>query len=388
MKIVSAHEKTVALSSSMRNAGIAFAAMTASALALVSDVTRGGKPVVGLAFDSIGRYGHGGLLRERFLPRLLNAEAREYRDEARDNVDPFKVWGLVMRDEKPGGHGERPAAVGLIDAALWDLVAKIEGKPLWRVLADRFHGGDALTRVPVYASGGHYRPTNDLAELGAELKHARALGYTRMKIKIGGAPLADDRRRIETALGILGGGKALAVDCNASLSREAAQALLAALAPYDLAWVEEPVDPLDYESYAALAAGSKLSIGTGENIFSAADTRNLLRYAGLRPDRDWLQMDISLSYGIVEYLRILARLEEHGWSRTRCLPHAGHFLSLHAVAGLGLGGHEAAPDAASLFGGYADGTLVEEGFVRPGDAPGVGIEAKANLYAIFRDMLA
>lgn len=388
MKIVSAHEKTVALSSSMRNAGIAFAAMTASALALVSDVTRGGKPVVGLAFDSIGRYGHGGLLRERFLPRLLNAEAREYRDEARDNVDPFKVWGLVMRDEKPGGHGERPAAVGLIDAALWDLVAKIEGKPLWRVLADRFHGGDALTRVPVYASGGHYRPTNDLAELGAELKHARALGYTRMKIKIGGAPLVDDRRRIETALGILGGGKALAVDCNASLSREAAQALLAALAPYDLAWVEEPVDPLDYESYAALAAGSKLSIGTGENIFSAADTRNLLRYAGLRPDRDWLQMDISLSYGIVEYLRILARLEEHGWSRTRCLPHAGHFLSLHAVAGLGLGGHEAAPDAASLFGGYADGTLVEEGFVRPGDAPGVGIEAKANLYAIFRDMLA
>src|SRR5262249_24688069 len=151
------------------------------------------------------------------------------------------------------------------------------------------------------------------------------------------------------------------VDCNAALSRQDAQVLLAALPAYDLAWVEEPVDPLDYESYAALAATSALPLGTGENIFSLADTRNLLRHAGLRADRDWLQMDISLCYGIVEYLRILALLDEHGWSRSRCLPHAGHLFSLQVVAGLGPGGHEAAPDAGSPYGGYADGMRVEAG---------------------------
>jgi D(-)-tartrate dehydratase len=388
MKIVSAREKTIALPSPMRNAGIGFSAMTASALALVSDVMRDGRPVVGLAVDSIGRYGHGGLLRERFLPRLLSAPPQDYIDEARDNFDPFKAWNLVMRDEKPGGHGERPAAVGLIDAALWDLVAKLEDKPLWRVLADRFNAGAALPRVPVYASGGHYWPANDPAGLEAELRRARALGYTRMKIKVGGAPIDDDRRRIEAALSVFGSGQGVAVDCNASLTRASAEALLAALAPYGLAWVEEPVDPLDYAAYAALAASADLPIATGENIFSAADARNLLRYAGLRAERDWLQMDISLSYGVVEYLRILRLVEEHGWSRLRCLPHAGHLLALHVAAGLGLGGHEAAPDPASLYGGYWDDAVVEDGFVRPSDATGVGIEGKANMYAVFRDLFA
>jgi D(-)-tartrate dehydratase len=387
MKILSASEKTVALPSLMRNAGIGFSSMTASALALVSDVRRDGKPVVGFAFDSIGRYGHGGLLRERFLPRLFDAAPAEYRDEARDNLDPFKAWAIVMRDEKPGGHGERPGAVGLIDAAIWDLVAKLEEKPLWRVLADRFHGGVAAPRVPVYASGGHYRPSDDLAQLAEELRRAQAQGYRRMKIKVGGAPLDQDRRRIETAIAVMGSGDALAVDCNGTLSRERAHELLAALEPYGLAWVEEPVDPLDYALHAELAAAWATPIGTGENIFSAADTRNLLRHGGLRAERDWLQMDISLSYGIVEYLRILALMDELGWSRRRCLPHAGHLFSLQAVAGLGLGGHEAAPDGESLFGGYGKGTIVADGTVTPGDAPGVGIEAKDNLYAIFRDML-
>jgi len=387
MKIVSANEKTIALPSPMRNASIGFASMTASALVLVSDVWRDGRPVVGLAFDSIGRYGHGGLLRERFLPRLLAVAASDYRDEARDNLDPFKVWAIVMRDEKPGGHGERPGAVGLIDAALWDLVAKLEQKPLWRVLADRFRGGVAAPRVPVYASGGHYRPSDELAELGEELRRAQAQGYRRMKIKIGGAPLDQDRRRIEASIAVMGSGDALAVDCNGNLSRERAHELLAALQSYGLAWVEEPVDPLDFALHAELASAFSVPLGTGENIFSTADTLNLLRHGGLRADRDWLQMDISLSYGIVEYLRILDLVEERGWSRRRCLPHAGHLFSLQAVAGLGLGGHESAPDAASLFGGYAKGTIVADGTVTPGDAPGVGIEAKDNLYAVFRDML-
>ena len=80
-----------------------------------------------------------------------------------------------------------------------------------------------------------------------------------------------------------------------------------------------------------------LPLATGENLFSADDARNLLRHGGLRTDRDILQFDISLSYGIVEYLRILDDARAHGWSRERCAPHAGHLLAFNAWRGSALG---------------------------------------------------
>jgi L-alanine-DL-glutamate epimerase-like enolase superfamily enzyme len=387
MRITEIREKTVPLSSPMRNARIGFGGMTASALVIVTDVIRHGKQVVGLAFDSVGRYGHGGLLRERFIPRLLAADPYEYAD-ARGAPDPFKVWSVVMRDEKPGGHGERPGAVGLIDAAVWDLAAKLEEKPLWHLLAERFGDPGAVGPVSVYASGGHYRSDDDRAHLGEEIRRYRDLGYRRVKIKCGGLPLAQDLRRIEAAIGLLGSASDLAVDCNGTMTKDEALALLTALADWGVAWVEEPVDPLDYGLHAELARRSALPLATGENLFSAADTLNLLRHAGLRPDRDLLQMDISLSYGIVEYLKMLDLLASHGWPRAQCYPHAGHLLALNVVAGLGLGCHEASPDPDSLLGGFPAGTVVADGQVGRPEVPGVGIEAKPNLYAAFADLLA
>ena len=371
MRVVDIREITVPLGAAMRNAEIGFDAMTASALALITD-----GPLVGFAFDSIGRYGHGALLRERFIPRLKEAKPEDW-------LDPFKIHDIVMRNEKPGGHGERAGAVGLIDAAAWDLLAKREGKPLWRVLADRFNGGKALDRVPAYASGGHYGER----DLGEELEGYRDRGYTRFKIKIGGAALDEDRRRIEAALRVAGEGANLAVDGNGTFSRERAEAYLAMVAPYRLAWFEEPAPPLDFELTRTLAAQTATPIGTGENIFSADDARNLLLYGGLEPLRDWLQFDVSLSYGIPEYLRILDDAARRGWSRRRFVPHAGHLFAFHVVAGLGLAAHEAAPDESSLFGGYPTGVRAEQGFVTPWNAPGVGFEHKPNLNAVLRRLL-
>ena len=388
MKILDIRETTVSLASSMRNAEIGFDAMTASAVAIVTDRVRDGRAVVGLGFDSIGRYGHGGLLRERFIPRLLAANPEDYADEASDNLDPFKLQALLMCNEKPGGHGERAGAVGLLDAAAWDLVAKLEDKPLWRVLAERFNNANADRWVEVYASGGHYHSSGGPDSIADEIKGYRDAGFRRVKIKIGGVPLADDLARIEAALGVLGDGDDLAVDANAIFDRDTAFAYAEALAPYRLAWIEEPVAPLDFALHAELAGRYGPPIATGENLFSTADLRNLLRHGGLRPDRDLLQMDISLGYGIVEYLRMLELAGESGWSRRRFLPHAGHLLSLAAAAGLGLGGHEAAPDPDQLFGGFAAGVLVADGLVAPGEAPGVGIEAKDNLNAVFSELLA
>ena len=156
VKITAIHSASVPLASAIRNAYIDFSKMTASVVAVVTDVKRNGKRVVGYGFNSNGRYAQTGLLGERFIPRLMNAAPRSLLNDERTNFDPHRVWACMMANEKPGGHGERSVAIGVIDMAVWDAVAKIEGKPLYRLLAERYNGGRADDKVFVYAAGGYY----------------------------------------------------------------------------------------------------------------------------------------------------------------------------------------------------------------------------------------
>ncbi len=289
-----------------------------------------------------------------------------------------------MVNEKPGGHGERSVAVGTVDMAVWDAVAKIEGVPLFILLADRYGDGAPERRVFVYAAGGYYYPGKDLAALQDEMRGYTRRGYTVVKMKISGAPLQEDLRRIEAVLDVLEPGQRLAVDANGRLEREEALAYAEALSAYDLFWFEEPCEPLDYVLHAEIAQAYAGPLATGENLFSMQDARDLLRHGGLRPDRDWLQFDCALSYGLVEYLRTLDVLGEHGWSPRRCVPHGGHQLSLSIAAGLGLGGNESYPDLFQPFGGFPDGVEVLDGHVILPDLPGIGFEGKADLYREMR----
>jgi D(-)-tartrate dehydratase len=389
MRIVAVREQTIELPTTARNADISFNGMTASAIVIQTDARQNGKPLVGLAFDSIGRYGHGGLLRERFIPRLVSADPGSYADKD-GSIDPHRAWSVVMKDEKLGGHGERSGAVGLLDAALWDLAAKYNDEPLWSLLARRYGAAQragAGPNIAIYASGGHYRSSNDISGLCEDVRRAVALGHRRFKIKIGGASLPEDQVRIESVLGVLERGMSLAVDGNGAFDRDQTMRYLKALAQYPIAWIEEPVQPLDFDLYRDIAASSGLPLATGENLFSRDDARNLLRYAGLRADRDVLQFDISLSYGIVEYLRILGDLEEHGWGRTRCAPHAGHLLAMHCVAGLGLGLAEVAMDHTHLFARLTAGIPLNGGVVTLPDTPGVGFERTSVFDTLFGDLL-
>src|SRR5271165_737620 len=189
VRIVDVCEVTKPISSPIRNAYIDFTKMTTSLVAVVTDVMRDGKRVVGYGFNSNGRYGQGGLIRERFAPRLLEADPKTLLDESGDNLDPDKVWGTMMMNEKPGGHGERSVAVGTIDMAVWDAVAKIAGKPLFRLLAERYGDGVADPEVFVYAAGGYYSPGKGLEGLRQEMRSYLNRGYTVVKMKIGGASL-------------------------------------------------------------------------------------------------------------------------------------------------------------------------------------------------------
>ena len=380
MKIVDIREATKPIQSPIRNAYIYFSKMTLSLVAVITDVVQDGKPVVGYGFNSNGRYGQGALIRERFRPRVLEAKPESLLDENGENLDPAKVWACMMTNEKPGGHGERSVAVGTIDMAVWDAIAKIAQKPLFQLLADRYGNGKPNRRVFVYAAGGYYYPGKDLSALQREMLSYTGRGYTVVKAKIGGAPLDEDLRRIEAVLSVLGPGQRLAVDANGKFDLATALAYGKALSQYDLFWYEEAGDPLDFALQAELAREYQGSLATGENLFSMQDARNLIRYGGMRPDRDWLQFDCALSYGLVEYLRTLAMLRENGWSPVRCIPHGGHQMSLNIAAGLGLGGNESYPDLFQPYGGFPDGVRVENGYVTMPDLVGIGFEGKADLY--------
>jgi L-alanine-DL-glutamate epimerase-like enolase superfamily enzyme len=380
MRITEIREKTVPIASLIANAFIDFSKMTCSVVAVTTDVIRDGKPLTGYGFNSNGRYGQGSLIRERFVARLLEADPETLVDHQNNNLDPMKIWDRMMINEKPGGHGERSVAVGTIDMAVWDVVAKIAEKPLFELLAERYGNGTADPKIFVYAAGGYYYPDKGVKELKAEMRSYLERGYSVVKMKIGGALLPEDLKRIEAVLEELGNGQQLAVDANGRFDRETVLTYADALSDYPLFWFEEAGDPLDYELQNELARRYAGPMATGENLFSMQDARNLIRYGGMRPDRDWLQFDCALSYGLVEYLRTLQMLKDNGWSSRRCIPHGGHQMSLNIAAGLSLGGNESYPDLFQPYGGFPDGVSVENGYVTLPPLPGIGFEGKSDLY--------
>jgi L-alanine-DL-glutamate epimerase-like enolase superfamily enzyme len=387
MRIVDIRERSVAISRH-GDAALPSGGLTTSMVAIVTDAVRNGERVIGYGFGSIGRFAQSGLIRERFAPRLLQAAETALLDET-GNLDPFRAWTLMMAGEKPGGHGERCVAVGALDMALWDAAAKIAGQPLHRHLAER-RGATAPAspaRAPVYAGGGYYYPQDDVSRLAAEVRRLTAIGYSRIKIKIGGASLERDLERIEAALRHLPDGSCLAVDAMNAYDAKSGLEAASALAPYGLWWFEDVCDPLDFATLAAVASEYEGPIAAGEALFSAAEAALLDRHGGLRRQRDILLFDPVHCYGLPGYLQIVDRLEAAGWPRRAFWPHGGHLFSLHLVAALGLGGAEVNPLCFQPFGGLTDDRAVTEGHVAPPDAPGIGFEAKRDLGDMFATLL-
>ncbi len=388
MKIVDIREVALPLQGQIANAVVNFAKHDVSLLALVTDVVRNGRPLVGLAFNSIGRFAQSGILRHRLLPRVQQAAPQSLLDDGGTRWDPARVLAIALKNEKPGGHGDRAGAAAAIELAVWDLNAKLADEPAWATLARACSRPVSLTPVDVYAAGGYYYAGGSGHSLGDELRRYRDMGYQAFKMKIGGASLTDDLRRIEEALTVAGAGSRLAVDANGRFDLASATAYAQAMAGYGLRWFEEAGDPLDYDLNRAVADLGLGPVATGENLFSCQDVRNLARFGGMRAGRDVFQMDPGLSYGIGEYLRMLEVLEQSGFSRRQCYPHGGHLINLHIVAGLGLGGCESYPGVFQPFGGYSPACRVEGSTVMPSDAPGFGLEQKPELSAPIAQLLA
>ena len=360
MRLIDIREATASISSQIQNAYVNFSQMTISVVAVESDVMRHGRRLTGYGFCSNGRYAQGGILRERLIPRIRAADEGSLMNDDGTNFAPSRIRNVMMNNEKPGGHGDRSVAVAALDMAVWDLVAKIADQALWRYLSDHYNGGN-------------------YDQLRDEMLAYRDQGYKVLKMKIGGVPLTDDMKRIETVADLVGGAD-LAVDANGRFGLSTALAYGKAMGPLDLFWFEEPGDPLDFQLNSDLSTEYSGAIATGENLFSLQDARNLLRHGGMRPERDWIQLDPALSYGLTEYLDVVEMVEQMGWSRRRLIPHGGHQFALAMAAGLQLGGSESYPGVFQPFGGFADDVVIQDGLAEPGEHLGIGMEAKAEMF--------
>jgi D(-)-tartrate dehydratase len=389
MRIVDIRECAIPLKSNISNSSFDFSEMTTSVVAVLTDVVRAGKAVAGFAFNSTGRYACGAAMRARFIPRILGADPQSLLDETGQNFDPGRILGRMMQREKSGGHSERSIAIGTIEVAVWDAIAKIADKPLHRLLAERYNGGRVATKVFCYVGGGWYFPGQTVQDLQDEMRRHLDAGYTMVKMKVGGLPLAEDVRRVEAVKAILPRGAQLAVDANSKFGRDEALAYAEALAPFELRWFEEPCDPLDFALLAEIAERYAPPLSTGENLFSTQDVENLIRFGGLRPERnDVIQIDPPQAYGIVQYARTIAMLERHGWPRSASFPHGGNQMSLAIAGGFGLGGAESYPGVFGAFGGFADDAKLNGGYLTLSDRPGIGFEGQAALFSIMRELAA
>jgi L-alanine-DL-glutamate epimerase-like enolase superfamily enzyme len=326
-------------------------------------------------------------MRARFIPRVLAAKPESLLNESGDNLDPAKILACMMQREKPGGHTERSVAIGTIEVACWDAVAKIAGEPLYRTLSKKYNKNKKSSKIPCYVGGGWYQPGKGIPELLDEIRGRLDEGYQTMKIKVGGAPIPEDVKRVEAAIKAVKSSDHLAVDANAGFDRGRALAYAKALAPFELRWFEEPCDPLDYALLADVAREYEPPLATAENLFSTQDVQNLVSYGGLRADRDIIQVDVPQSYGIAQFARTVAMLERRGWKRKSVFPHGGNQMTLHIVGGFGLGGCEAYPGVFGVFAGFADDASVENGWLKLPERPGIGFEGQNALYAVMKELI-
>ena len=386
MRIVDIRETAIPLKSTLANSSFDFTEMTTSVVAVITDVVRNGKPVCGFAFNSTGRYACGAQMRARFIPRIMASDPASLLDDSGHNLDPGKIFGCMMRREKAGGHSERSIAIGTIEVAVWDAVAKIEDKPLHHLLTERFGGGKVAREVFCYVGGGWYWPGQTINDLQDEMRRHLDAGYTMVKMKVGGLPLDEDLRRLDAVLNVVGSGDHLAVDANCKFDRTEARRYAKALAPFKLRWFEEPCDPLDFALFAELASAYAPPLAAGENLYSTQDVENLVRFGGFRAGHDVIQIDPPQAYGIGQYAKTVDMLSRHGWPRSSLFPHGGNQMSLAIAAGLGLGGAESYPGVFGDFGGFADDARIENGAITLSDRPGIGFEGQAGLYRIMREL--
>ena len=265
-----------------------------------------------------------------------------------------------------GRRGITVSALSGIDIALWDLLGKALGQPVWRLL-----GGRLRERIPAYASGG-WAP---VGAVGKQLRQYVERGHRAVKMRVGlqDASVDDSVARVREARETLGPGVGLMVDAHGTWSVREAQRFARKVADCDLGWLEEPVSPDNVAGQAEVRAATDIPIAAGETEQTRFAFRDLIEARAV----DVLQPDVAIAGGITETLRICALAATHG------LTVAPHLWGGAVLFASGLHLAVATPCVTTLEFSRGDNpllnALVEEsfdlvdGYVLAPDRPGLGL---------------
>ena len=383
MKIIDIKENPIKLNLSLSNSMFSFKEMTTSIVKVVID--DGVNTHTGYAFNSTGRYACGDQMRNRFIPRLLNATDNDLLDDD-GCIDTMKALHVMLVGEKPGGDMERSVPIGTIETALWDAIAKSKNLPLYKLLSIKFPNYTSTNKMFCYVGGGYYDVGKTIDDLKDEIKRNFDNGYRLMKIKIGGAPIKEDIKRVEAAIEATGSADKVALDANGGLKETNYLHYAKELSSYGLKWFEEPTHPSNFQRYNEFIDLYGNAVAGGENLYSIQDFLNLTMYGGFRECQDIIQIDVPQSYGISYFNEVLKELKTINWDVSSIMPHGGNQMSLHIACGFGLSMCEAYPNVFGVFSGYDDDYKLNEGYLELNDNPGIGFEGQNDLFNLFKNI--
>jgi L-alanine-DL-glutamate epimerase-like enolase superfamily enzyme len=276
-----------------------------------------------------------------------------------------RLWARMMRSlALVGASGPALAALSAIDIALWDLAGQACGRPVADML------GGARDAIPVYGSNGSLQLTVD--ELVAEAGGFAELGYPAYKFKVG-ASLTQDVDRVRAVREAVGTSVKLMADGTQHWSPKEAIRVAHALAPYDLWWLEEPVNAQDIEGCAEVRRAAPMNIATGETNFGVAESARLLQLGAT----DVLMPNLQRVGGITGWRKIAAMAEIH---RVPMASHVYGEVGVHLMCGvpnaLTL---EVVPWWPKLFN---ESLVIKDGMASPPLIPGLGLTVDKALIAL------
>ena len=290
---------------------------------------------------------------EDYLANLvIGMDARDYE----------RIWTKLNRQSRRLGLGVNSMAIAAIDIAIWDLLGKHHGQPLYRLL------GGARGRIASYISEINLRASDSVEDLLRRVEDYQAQGYGTVKIKIGREDFDEDLERIEKVIERLGSGRRLLVDLNQKWSASEAISKGAELDRFGLGWIEEPLLYQDISGHAALKRAIRTPVALGESMYSKHQFLDYLRADAV----DVVQADVAFVGGITEWLKIAHMAQAFG---KPVAPHYMMELSLHLLCGV-----ENSFMLENVVGGsFTELGLLEEpitvvnGFGTPSEKPGHGI---------------
>ena len=315
----------------------------------------------------------GGVQEAEEIGRSILGHLKQY-VIGQDPFDTERVWDDMWQPKLVGRRGITTRVISGIDIALWDIKGKVANRPVHKLL------GGFADKVPVYIAGGYYEEGKGLEDLATEMETAVSMGAKAIKMKIGGAPINEDVERVRVVRDAVGPEVKLMVDANCAYRYYEAIEIARKMEKYDIFWFEEPVNPDDYKGHKLVSRATTIPIATGENEYTRYGFRDLIEERGAAI----IQPDALIMGGVSEFMKVAALAQAHDLP---VAPHGKQEVHIQLVAavpnGLTLEYYSGSTDP--MWDKMFEETLqLEDGFVRPPDRPGMGIELNEEALAPHR----